>query len=196
MGRVNKEPLRCWSNSQHPPAHNTPCGLWFLEKQSTWKQLDLKYPIPLLIPFRSLWQQTSPWAQKYDNTGVICSLKETKQNWSGPFSFVSVPKQVCGETPVVPAKAMTLTSETRGSGWLQATQASQGSAEPGKVYLGQVARLPSHFLLLMSSRRLTIRRKSYLKVLGEANRSHLSFLPNSLGSAPRLPTDLPANPGD
>lgn len=80
---------------------------------------------------------------------------------------MSVPKQVCGKAPVIPGKATTLTSETRGSGWLQATQAFQGSGEPGKVYLGQDARLPSHFLLLISSRRPTIRRKSYLRVLEE-----------------------------
>lgn len=176
--------------------------MWFVipgeAEHSKTIGFEISYPAPHSFSLSVATNFTVGIKISQHRSDLFLSKKQKLQHLECfcPFSFLSVPKQVCGKAPVIPAKATTLTSETRGSGWLQATQAFQGSGEPGKVYLGQVARLSSHFLLLISGSRPTIRRKSYLRVLGEANGSHLSFLPNSLGSALRLPADLAANPGD
>lgn len=113
-GLGKEEPLSSWSNSEHPLTiiHCVVCDFWkseVLENNWIWKIS----PSSSFLP--SLWQQTSLWDKNTPTSECFFLWIMGLYNAITACPLFSDPNQVCGKAPVIPAKAMTLTSETRGS---------------------------------------------------------------------------------
>lgn len=118
-GLGKEEPLSSWSNSKHPLTiiHRVVSDFWkseVLKNNQIWKTSSSFSFLP------SLWQQTPPWDKNTLINAVIfffffSFLKYGAVSCYHSLPLLSDPNHACGEGPVIPAKAMTLTSETRGS---------------------------------------------------------------------------------
>lgn len=112
-GLGKEEPLSSWSNSKHPLTiiHGVVSDFWkseVLKNNRIWKKSFSSSFLP------SLWQQTPHWDK---NTAINRDvfLKYGLVFCYHSFPLLSDPNHSCGEAPVIAAKAMTLTLETRGS---------------------------------------------------------------------------------
>lgn len=157
VGWVKEEPLSSWSNSKHPLTiiHCVVFDFWkseVLKNNRIWKISSSSSFLPSSVA------TGSTVGRKYPDK---CTLNISSQKYMGAVScyhsllLLSDPNHTCGEAPVKPPTATTLTSETRGSLVYRPPTFFQGSKGPEKVYFGQVSELPSHFLLLILRRRPT-----------------------------------------
>lgn len=137
-GLGKEEPLSSWSNSKHPLTiiHYVVSDFWkseVLENNWIWKISSSSSFLP------SLWQQTPPWDENTSNKQQSEYLLLLLFLWSAScyhsLSLLSDPNHACGEAPVIPAKAMTLTSETRGSPVAGPPRFSRGLESQGKYIL-------------------------------------------------------------
>lgn len=116
-GLGKEEPLSSWSNSKHPLTiiHCVVSDFWkseVLKNNRIWKIS----PSSSFLPYP--WQQTPPWDKNTQINAEWISfffLNYGAVSCYHSLSLLSDPNHACGEAPVIPAKAMTLTSETRGS---------------------------------------------------------------------------------
>lgn len=113
-GLGKEEPLSSRSNSKHPLTiiHRVVSDFWkseVLKNNRIWKISSSSSFLP------SLWQQTAPWDKNTPINTQSSLFKFGFIHCYHSLSLLSDPNHTCGEAPVKPAKAMTLTSETRGS---------------------------------------------------------------------------------
>lgn len=114
-GQGKKEPLSCWSNSEHPLTiiHRVVCDSWRSKALENNRIREIF--VLLFIPSLAAATNFAVGIKISQHHSDLLFEKNGALECYHRFSLLSGPKQVCGGAPVIPAKAMTLTSETRGS---------------------------------------------------------------------------------